>query len=67
MTLGTALELAVVFDFDNHTFDLWLNNEKKLTGASMRKSSGDTGVLIIGSDKVDTSMVYDSLSFVKEA
>lgn len=67
VTLGTAFELAVVFDFDNHTFDLWLNNEKKLTGASMRKSSGDTGVLIIGSDKVDTSMVYDSLSFVKEA
>ncbi len=66
ITLGTAFELEVLFDFDNHTVDLWLNGDKKLTGAAFRKSSGDTGVLTIGSDKVNTQITYDSMSFVKE-
>lgn len=66
ITLGTAFDLEVVFDFDNHTFDLSLNGEVKLTGGAFRKASGDTGVLIIGSDKVNTDMTFDSMSFVKE-
>ena len=66
VTLGTAFKLEVLFDFDNRTFDLWLNDVKKLTGADMRKKTGESGVLLIGSDKAGTEMIYDSMSFVKE-
>lgn len=66
ITLGTAFKLEVLFDFDSHTFDLWLNDAKKLTGAKMRKTTGESGVLLIGSDKPNTEMIYDSMCFVKE-
>lgn len=66
ITLGEAFELEVLFDFDSHTFDLWLDGEQLLTAAPMRKTTGDSSVLMLGADKTNVSIVYDRLSFTRE-
>lgn len=60
---NTWYDLKAIYDYDNYTMDVWLDGVEVLSGGRMRVASDDTSVLIMGSDKTSSVMMYDYLKF----
>lgn len=65
ITNNVYYEIKVVYDFDNYTMSVWLNDNLVLENGKMRRAENDTAVLVMGSDKVNAYIEYDYLKFTK--